>query len=223
MIYPNLAEIIKYHPYDISTFADFADVTTEFMEAVTRSEKELTMQELYGIARYSSIPCSVLACPHLIRMDRFRYRHKVMVEELVNALSEIQEAQETGSREADSFMKYGRILVANLELAFLDGRATYGMYLGVQERVQQAISFIQNEKHKLRRDKDLKRKDEMDLLIHELVHELGEMSIEDLEALRPELIEKLRNEGMTEAVIVFLNTAFDLVINKKEEKRRAAV
>lgn len=150
MKYPNLAEIIKYHPYDIGSFANFAEVTTELMEAVIRDEEELTHQEIYRIAKYSNIPYSILICPHLIRMDRSRYRHRVMVEELVNSLYGIQEAQQDGSYEADLFMRYGRIWVVNMELAFLDDRATYGMFLGAQERVRQVIFFIQNEKRRPR-------------------------------------------------------------------------
>lgn len=150
MKYPNLAEIIKYHPYDIGSFADFADVTTELLSAVIEGAENLTEQELRGIARYSGIPFSILACPHLIRMDRSRYRHRIMVEELADELYGIQEAQKAGSYEADLFMRYGRLWVVNMELAFLDGRATYGMFLGAQERVRQAISFIQCEKRKPR-------------------------------------------------------------------------
>lgn len=150
MKYPNLAEIIKYHPYDIGSFADFADVTTELLSAVIEGAENLTEQELRGIARYSGIPFSILACPHLIRMDRSRYRHRIMVEELADELYGIQEAQKAGSYEADIFMRYGRIWVVNMELAFLDGRATYGMFLGAQERVRQVIFFIQCEKRKPR-------------------------------------------------------------------------
>lgn len=150
MSYPNLEEVIKYHPYDIGTFAGFAGVTTELMEAVTRGEEELTPQEIYRIAKYSNIPSGILVCPHLIQMDKRRYRHRVMVEELVNSLYEIQEAQRERIYEADLFMRYGRIWVVNMELAFLDDRSTYGMFLGAQERVRQAIFFIQNEKRKPR-------------------------------------------------------------------------
>lgn len=71
--------------------------------------------------------------------------------------------------------------------------------------------------------KEVKQEKDMDRLIKELVHELGKMSMEDLAVLRPELIGNLRKEGMAEAVIVFLNAAFDLVIKEKEEKRRTAV
>lgn len=32
-VYPNLVEIIKYHPYHITSFADFANVTVELLKA----------------------------------------------------------------------------------------------------------------------------------------------------------------------------------------------
>ena len=150
MKYPNLAEVIKYHPYHISTFANFADATKELLEAAFAGTENLTDEELGKIARYSGIPRGVISCPHLIQMDRRNIRHKKMVEDLVTSLYFIWEEAQAGSKEADLFMNYGRPWVVNLELAFLDGRATYGMYLGTQERVQQAVSFIQNEKRRPR-------------------------------------------------------------------------
>lgn len=56
MAYPNLSEIIKYHPYHIGTFANFADVTTELLQAALDGQEELTGEELRNIARYSAIP-----------------------------------------------------------------------------------------------------------------------------------------------------------------------
>lgn len=73
----------------------------------------------------------------------------------------------------------------------------------------------------IHRESDQKKS--MNRLIMELVHELGKMSIEDLEEFRPELIKNLREEGSTEPAIYFLNKAIDLVIEKKQEKRRETV
>ncbi len=146
MKYPNLAEVIKYHPYDIGTFAGFADVTTELLEAAIEGIEYLTEEELHKIARYSGIPYGVISCPKLIRIDRRRARHQRMVKEVIDFLPAIQSEQKDGSREADFFMRYGRPWVVNMELAFLDDRGTYGMYLGSRERVAQAVSFIQHEK-----------------------------------------------------------------------------
>lgn len=145
MVYPNLAEIIKYHPYHIGTFAGFADVTAGLLEAAVRGEEELTSGELYKIARYSGIPHGVICHPHLIRMDRHSMWHREMVKELCGHITFINDKKNAGSHEAETFMRYYRGHLVNLELAFLDGRATYGQYLGVKERVEQTLSFIRNE------------------------------------------------------------------------------
>ena len=36
----NLKELIKYHPYDIGTFANFANITTDLLRAVIKGEEE---------------------------------------------------------------------------------------------------------------------------------------------------------------------------------------
>lgn len=144
-MYPNLSEIIKYHPYHISTFAGFAEVTTELFEATLEGEEELTDDEMRKIARYAGIPVSVLRCPQKIMLDKHNLKHQKMIADLLDQLPEIAEKEKCGSKAAADFMRYNREGLVNLELAFLDNRASYGQYLGVKERVDQTTSFIRNE------------------------------------------------------------------------------
>lgn len=108
MVDPNLLEIMKYHPYHISTFAGFADVTTEFLEAVIRDEEDLTVGELIKISQYSGIPISVMICPKTILLDKYRAKHRKMVEELCGYLTFIAQEEKSGSHEAEIFMRYQR-------------------------------------------------------------------------------------------------------------------
>lgn len=149
-MYPNLSEIIKYHPYHISTFAGFAEVTTELFEATLEGEEELTDDEMRKIARYAGIPVSVLRCPQKIMLDKHNLKHQKMIADLLNQLPEIAEKEKSGGKAAADFMRYNREGLVNLELTFLDNRASYGQYLGVKERVDQTISFIRNEERKPR-------------------------------------------------------------------------
>lgn len=149
-MYPNLLEIIKYHPYHISTFAGFAEVTTELLEAAIRGEEELTTGELVKMARYSEIPVGVLTCPKMIMLDKHSLKHQKMVTDLLGQFPVIAEKEREGSPAAIIYMRYHRVNLSNLEFAFLDERATYGQYLGAKERVNQTISFIRNEEKKPR-------------------------------------------------------------------------
>lgn len=149
-MYPNLLEIIKYHPYHISSFAGFAEVTTELLQAALEGEEDLTTDELRKIARYTGIPASVLRCPKKIMLDKHNLKHQKLVADLLDQLPAIAGKEREGSPAATIFMRYHRASLVNLELAFLDGRATYGRYLGVKERVDQTISFIRNEERKPR-------------------------------------------------------------------------
>lgn len=145
MKYPNLIEMVKYHPYHISTFADHAGVTTELMEEAVKGNEDLLLAEKQGIARLLGVPISLLFLPKPILMDRKNRKHQKMVEDLMAQLTIINEYHLHGSHAADMFMKYGRGYLVNLELMFLDDRATYCQYLGQKERVQQALLSIRVE------------------------------------------------------------------------------
>jgi len=144
-MYPNLSEVIKYHPYHISTFAGFANVTRELFEAALAGYEKLTDEELRKIACYAEIPIGVLRCPHLIMLNRCRLRHQKMVRGLCKSILLILGKQKDGSMEAARFMQYYRKDIVNLTLAFLDNSASYAQYLGAKERVDQTIQFIRNE------------------------------------------------------------------------------
>ena len=151
MRYPNLAEIIRFHPYHIDTFAGFGDVTTELLVAGIRGDEELRTEELNKIARYASIPAGVIMCPHLIKLGRFRYRHIVMVGELEDNLDIIKGQQEASSRHSCVFMDYGlEDEYKEFFIDFIKGYATYGRYLGIKEKIDQTLMFIENEKRKPR-------------------------------------------------------------------------
>lgn len=58
----------------------------------------------------------------------------------------------------------------------------------------------------------------MNDIIKEFVHELSQMSIDNLKAFRDEYLEQLRKAGLQKNVIDFCGCAVDLVVAKKTEK-----
>lgn len=107
--------------------------------------------EIFNIARYAGIPYSVLKCPKVIYLYRSRYRHQQMIKGLEKKLYVIWEAQKSGSREADLYMRYSRSGLVNMILDFQNmGKVTYGRYLGNLEKINQTIGFIQSERRKPR-------------------------------------------------------------------------
>ncbi|WP_349674371.1 hypothetical protein [Lacrimispora sp.] len=146
MYYPNLVEIITYHPYHVSTFANFAEVTGELLQEVLKGQEELLLGEIYNISKYAGLSMSVLMCPKLIMLDFCRYRHRTMINELLERARYIQRCQENGSHAADVFMKYDVGYIADLRRSFIDDKATYGQYIGARELVNHCLSFISSEK-----------------------------------------------------------------------------
>lgn len=120
MNYPNLVEIITYHPYHVSTFDNFAEVTGELLQEVLKGQEELSLGEIYNISKYAGLSMSVLMCPKLIKLDFCRYRHRTMINELLERARYIQRCQENGSHAADVFMKYDVGYVADLRSSFVD-------------------------------------------------------------------------------------------------------
>lgn len=148
MNYPNLIEIITYHPYHVSTFANYAEVTGELLQEVLKGREELLPEEIHNISKYAGLSMSVLECPKLIMIDIRRYRHRTMINELIEKTRYIQCCQEDGSHAADIFMKYNVVYITYLRRSFVDDKATYGQYIGAREYVNQCLSFINGEQRK---------------------------------------------------------------------------
>ena len=148
--YLNLKYLIQYHPYHISTFAEFAHVTEELLEETLAGREKLTSAELFRISKHVGVPVSVLNCPKLITLDRKRYRHQAMIDKLGVIFEDISKCQKKGIHEADVYMKYQREDFVNMELAFLDNRAVpYTQYLGIQHQMQDALLYILNEQREI--------------------------------------------------------------------------
>ena len=64
---------------------------------------------------------------------------------------------------------------------------------------------------------------EIDNLVMELVHKLATMSIEDIQEYREGVMKDLTSFKRPKLAIIFINTLIDLVIQKKQEKARAAI
>ncbi|WP_195521647.1 hypothetical protein [Hungatella hathewayi] len=59
--------------------------------------------------------------------------------------------------------------------------------------------------------------------IDNLVMELGTMSIKDIQEYREEVMKDLTSFKRPKLAIIFINTLIDLIIQKKQEKARAAI
>lgn len=63
----------------------------------------------------------------------------------------------------------------------------------------------------------------IDYLTTELIQELGTMEIEEIQEFRIEVMRELDTFKRPELVKVYINRVIDLVIQKKQEKARAAI
>lgn len=136
--YPNLAELVYYHPYNYVTFADHANITNGLMEAVITAGEELTKEELHGMwrlinsdSRHPEIDFSVLVCPKLIMLDNQHIRHCRMIDELSGVFLKVMDYRDSGSREAQKFLDYHTGKCSRIESDFFDrNQVSYCRWLG---------------------------------------------------------------------------------------------
>ncbi len=78
-------------------------------------------------------------------------------------------------------------------------------------------------KKDLKIDSKLMEAKKFDDFVMKLIHELGEMNIDELESLRPLWMEELENQGVDEKTKFFCSSLIGLIIQKKKEKGRGTV
>lgn len=81
-IYPNLAELVQYHPYSIGTFADHANVTLEVFKGVLNNREELAVDEALNLAHFCEIPFGVLTSHELSMITAEDRDAQQMIDEL---------------------------------------------------------------------------------------------------------------------------------------------
>ena len=154
--YPNLRELIKYHPYHIGTFASFANVELDLLEAALIGEEELTAAELWRIANYAGVPYGVLACPSIILLDAQRPKHRRLLEGIIGSLGPIFAALDAGSPAAEDFiLTFPRLYynqVIDIWGDFSAGKpVSYCRYLGVRAKLDMCQTNIALERPKKRK------------------------------------------------------------------------
>ena len=143
----NLEELIKYHPYHSSTFARYANVTSELLWAAIYGNEELTMREIVGIAVNSGVPVGVISCPRVIWLDRKLYRHRDMIGKLKKKLLRICHAYKLGNEDAIYFVQQKGLERCNLLIDdfWNKGKVSYCRYLGIMAFVDMTMGWILKE------------------------------------------------------------------------------
>lgn len=143
----NLYELIKYHPYHSSSFAEHANVTQELLLAAIQGEEELTPYEIYGIVRLTGVPRGVITCPRMIWLESKSCRHRKMVLCLTEKLKMISAAAGEGNKDAGYFvLKNGPEQSEKLINDFWNkGKVTYCRYLGVMAFVDMILRWMLKE------------------------------------------------------------------------------
>lgn len=118
--YPNLAELIKYHPYPYTTFAQHANVTAEIFQAVLNGEDDLSPEEALNMCTLDGLSFEL-----------------IFSDELCMLTQEDAEWVEDLSRRANKYHSPSmQKAVDKLVHDYIAGHASYCQLLGASARVR---------------------------------------------------------------------------------------
>lgn len=143
--YPNLIEVQKA---DHLHLGYFANVTDELVLAAFRGEEELTDDEIRQVARYNSIPFSVLTCPKLIMMDWNRIKHRRMFTEVDKLCMQLKCMAREGNQEAEKYVEWADRTNQKFLRAVSNNTLTYIHYLDARKELSDYIIFSKPEPKK---------------------------------------------------------------------------
>lgn len=136
--YPNLIEVQKQSCLNLGYFAN---VTDELVLAAFRGEEELTVDEIWKVAYYNSIPYSVLTCPKVIMLDMGRRRHRKMVAEVDDLYIRLRSMASEGNQEAEGYLRYADSEYQSFSKAIYNNRLSYIHYLAAKRQLANYIFF----------------------------------------------------------------------------------
>lgn len=140
--YPNLVEIMKYHPYGERTACDHARIELELLHAVMNEGEPLETIEIIQLAKLYQCPAEILTRYKIIMLDLNRWKHNKMasqVDALYLQLKYMAKCQ--GNLKAKKYLSLCEREYQRYARAACDNKLSYGHYLGAYKQFSQYCSF----------------------------------------------------------------------------------
>lgn len=139
--YPNLQELIKYHPYGETVVCEYARIEPELLHAALDGKEVLTPIEIIAIARLYGCSAGVLNHPKVIMLDMNKLKHNRMVTEIDFMRIRLKCMARHGNLEAKKYLEWAdRENQVIMRMAY-NNKVSYGCYLGVKECLDQYLCF----------------------------------------------------------------------------------
>lgn len=140
--YPNLSELLKYHPYGDKTACYHAEIEPELLDAVMNDGEPLEHIEIIRLSRLYQCPVGVLTHHKIIMLDWNKWKHKKMIEKVHNLYMQLlYMAKCKGNLEAKKYLEYADRENQKFLDAAWENRLSYGHYLGAYEQLSQYVRF----------------------------------------------------------------------------------
>lgn len=141
MNYPNLNEMVKYHPYGIPAICDHGNIEADLLNEVLTANAILEENELRGIARLYGCSYDFLASPTLAKLNNKKYKHRQYGFEISRLFLLLKEMTDQGNNEAAKYLSWAERDFSRFLVARDNNTWTYGRYLGIKEELEQYIAF----------------------------------------------------------------------------------
>lgn len=139
--YPNLCELIQYHPYSSHTVCDHANIEPEVLQAALEGRETLTPDEVLAIARLYGCPAHVIDCAELIMLGMGKLKHNKMVMEIDSIYIWLKHMANEGNPKAEEYLEWAYQRQQHFLRAAHEDRLSYCHYLGIKEQLNQYVSF----------------------------------------------------------------------------------
>ena len=140
--YPNLAEILKYHPYGEPTACDFAQIEPEVLHAALDGKKLLESVEIIRLALLYRCPEGVIRHHKSIMLDMGRWKHRVMSAEIDSLYMRLKYMAKCEKNEkAVGYLGFCEWEMQRFMKSAYDNKLSYGNWLGTRHQIQQYIMF----------------------------------------------------------------------------------
>lgn len=139
--YPNLNELINYHPYGKPAVCDHAGIEPELLEAVLIGGESLTGTEILGLARLYRCPIGVLGNSEIVMLDMGKLKHKKMVREVELIYIQLRSMADGGNQDAEKYLNWVDWRKKRFMLAVYSNNLSYCHYLGIKEILCQYVGY----------------------------------------------------------------------------------
>lgn len=140
--YPNLREIMKYHPYSEHTVCDMVNIEPELLQAVLNGCAFLDPADIIQIAALYGCSIGVIQYNKLIMLNMDRQKHSLMAAEVDSLYMRLKYmAKCERNEDAARYLEFCDMNIQEFMRAAHTNQLSYGHWLGIRHKMMDYLIF----------------------------------------------------------------------------------